>query len=119
MTRIVDLRSDTLTLPTDEMRRAMAAAACGDDQYGEDPTVTRLEAMAARLVGKEAALLVTSGTMGNLVAALTHTRPGHEVIVDLHSHFYNAEVGGLAALGGLLSPQLAGGPGAPGPAAGP
>jgi len=109
MTRIVDLRSDTLTLPTDEMRRVMAAAEVGDDQYAEDPTVARLEALAAEKVGKDAALLVMSGTMGNLVAALTHTRPGDEVIVDLHSHFYNAEVGGLAALAGLMSRQLVGG----------
>ena len=106
----VDLRSDTLSLPTEKMRRAIYEAALGDDQYGEDPTTSDLEAMAADKVGKEAGLLVLSGTMGDLVATLTHTQPGDEVILDVNSHFYNAEVGGLARLGGLMSRQLDGGP---------
>jgi threonine aldolase len=91
------------------MRRAISEAPLGDDQYGEDPTTRRLEALAADKVGKEASLLVLSGTMGNLVAALTHAQPGDEVILDVHSHCYNAEVGGLARLGGLMSRQLDGG----------
>ena len=84
----------------------MAAAKVGDDQYGEDPTVLALEDLGARVLGKEAALLVLSGTMANVVAALTHAPPGAEVIVDKDSHVQNAEAGGLAALGGLLSRRL-------------
>ena len=75
---LIDLRSDTVTQPTEGMRRAMAAAEVGDDVYGEDPTVKRLEETAAQLLGKEAGLLVSSGTMGNLVALLAHTQPGQE-----------------------------------------
>ena len=74
MKRVVDLRSDTLSLPTEEMRRAIYEAELGDDQYGEDPTTNRLQQMAASAVDKEAAILVLSGTMGNLVAAMAHTR---------------------------------------------
>lgn len=98
---IVDLRSDTLTLPTPEMREAMARAEVGDDVWGEDPTVIRLEATAAERVGKEAGLLVTSGTQGNLVSVLAHTRPGQEVVLDLDSHVFNYEVAGAATVGGL------------------
>ncbi|HET7340133.1 MAG TPA: GntG family PLP-dependent aldolase [Methylomirabilota bacterium] len=90
----VDLRSDTLTLPTPEMREAMARAEVGDDVWGEDPTVQRLEAMAAARLGKEAGLLVTSGTMGNLVSVVAQVQSGQEVILDLDSHIYNYEVAG-------------------------
>ena len=99
--RIVDLRSDTVTQPTPEMREAMAAAEVGDDVFGDDPTVNRLEAMAAERMGKEAALFVASGTMGNLVALLTHCQRGHEVIVGDQSHTFIYEAGGAAALGGI------------------
>ncbi|TMB70542.1 MAG: low-specificity L-threonine aldolase [Chloroflexi bacterium] len=100
--RTIDLRSDTVTLPSSEMRKAMADAELGDDVFGEDPTVNRLQEMAASLLGKEAALLVTSGTQGNLAALLTHCRRGDEVIVGHLSHTLNFEVGGASALGGLI-----------------
>jgi threonine aldolase len=99
--QVVDLRSDTVTLPTPEMREAMARAEVGDDVWGEDPTVHRLEAVAAERLGKEAALFVTSGTQGNLVSVLAHTRPGQEVILDLDSHIFNYEVAGAAVIGGV------------------
>ena len=99
--RTIDLRSDTVTLPSPAMRRAMAEAPLGDDVYGEDPTVNRLEALAAERVGKEAALLVVSGTMGNLCALLAHCARGEEVIVGDQSHIYNYEAGGAAVLGGV------------------
>ena len=102
----VDLRSDTVTLPTGEMLRAMAAAELGDDVYGEDPTVRRLEESAAVKMGKEAALFVPTGTMGNGVAVLTHTHRGDEVICDRRSHVYDAEVGGLAVLAGVQARPL-------------
>lgn len=105
MERIIDLRSDTVTHPTEKMRQAMAAAPVGDDVYGEDPTVNRLEELAAQMVGKEAAMFVPSGTMGNLLALLSHTRPGDEVILESGSHIYNYEVGGLGAVAGLV-PRL-------------
>jgi threonine aldolase len=95
----VDLRSDTLTLPTPEMREAMARAEVGDDVWGEDPTVQRLEAMAAARLGKAAALLVVSGTMGNLVSVVAHTQAGQEVVLDLDSHIYNSEVAGSTIVG--------------------
>lgn len=98
--RIVDLRSDTFTLPTDEMRRAMYEAELGDDCYGEDPTVNLLEQRSATLLGKEAGLFTVSGTMSNLIALLTHTRAGDEVIVGSESHILWYEVGGASALGG-------------------
>ena len=106
MTGIVDLRSDTVTLPTAAMLRAMATAELGDDVYREDPTVRRLEEMAAERVGKEAALFVPSGTMGNGIAVLTHTGRGDEVICDGSSHVYDAEVGGLAVLSGVQARPL-------------
>src|SRR5688572_2794713 len=99
--RIVDLRSDTLTKPTDPMRAAMAAAEVGDDVFGEDPTVARLEARAAELAGKEAALFVPSGTMANLIACKLHTQPGDEVILERTSHLYRYEAGGYAAHAGV------------------
>ncbi|MGH7263914.1 MAG: threonine aldolase family protein [Candidatus Rokuibacteriota bacterium] len=94
----VDLRSDTLTTPTPEMRAAMAAAEVGDDVWEEDPTVQRLEAAAAARFGKEAGLFVASGTMGNQVAVLAHTQPGQEVICDADSHIMSYEVAGIARL---------------------
>ena len=99
--RTIDLRSDTVTLPTPEMRRAIAEAALGDDVYHEDPTVNRLEALAAERVGKQAALLVPSGTMGNLLAALAHCARGEEAIVGDESHMYHYEAGGVSVLGGV------------------
>jgi len=105
---LIDLRSDTITQPTEAMRRAMAQAELGDDYYREDPTVRRLEALSAELLGQEAGLFVTSGTMGNLVALLTHTRRGEAIIVEASSHIYLHENGGLAALAGVL-PRPVGG----------
>src|SRR5919201_3650416 len=99
--RLIDLRSDTVTLPTPEMRRAIAEAALGDDVYGEDPTVNRLEALAAERVGKQAAVLVASGTMGNLCALLAHCARGEEAIVGDEAHIYHYEAGGPAVLGGI------------------
>lgn len=101
MSRTIDLRSDTVTLPTPAMREAMYRAELGDDVFGEDPTVNRLEEMAAERLGKEAAVLVTSGTQGNLVALLAHTQRGDEVICGDMSHILLYEVAGAAALGGL------------------
>jgi threonine aldolase len=100
--KIIDLRSDTITLPTDEMRQAMYEAELGDDVYSEDPTVNRLEELAARVLGKEAAVFVTSGTMANLVAILTHTHPGEEIILGSEAHIFWHEVGGASALGGVI-----------------
>ncbi|HEV2108569.1 MAG TPA: low-specificity L-threonine aldolase [Thermomicrobiales bacterium] len=97
----IDLRSDTVTRPTLAMRQAMATAEVGDDQYGEDPTVNRLEARAAELVGKEAAVFVASGTMGNLIALLAHCQRGDEAIIGDESHIFWYESGGAAALGGI------------------
>lgn len=101
--RLIDLRSDTVTQPTDGMRRAMASAVVGDDVFGEDPTVRQLEERMAGLVGKEAGLFVASGTMANLVALLTHAGRGDEVIVGSLAHTFLYEVGGSAALGGIHS----------------
>ena len=99
--RIVDLRSDTLTKPTAAMRQAMAAAEVGDDVFGEDPTIQALEARAAELAGKEAALFVPSGTMANLIACKLHTEPGDEVILERTSHLYRYEAAGFAAYAGV------------------
>lgn len=104
--RIVDLRSDTITHPTAEMRRAMAQAEVGDDVYGEDPTVNRLQALAARMLGKEAGLFVASGTMGNLAAMLAHCNRGDEAILGSRAHTVLFEAGGLSALGGVHSRQV-------------
>ncbi len=98
---MIDLRSDTVTHPTPQMREAMARAEVGDDVFGEDPTVNRLQELAAEKLGKEDALFVSSGTMGNLVALLTHCGRGDEVIVGDHQHIFLNEVGGMAALGGI------------------
>lgn len=97
----VDLRSDTVTKPTPEMREAMAEAEVGDDVYRDDSTVNHLEEMAAEMLGKEAALFVPSGTMGNLIALLVHCQRGDEVIVGNQSHIYLNEAGGMSALGGI------------------
>jgi len=99
--KVIDLRSDTFTHPTPEMRQAMFEAEVGDDVYREDPTVNRLEMMAAARMGKEAALFTTSGTQGNLVAVLTHTNHGDEIIVGDEAHILWYEVGGAATLGGV------------------
>ena len=96
---IIDLRSDTITKPTPEMRRAMAEAEVGDDVFGEDPTVNRLEEMAAGRLGKEAALFVASGTMGNLVSLLAQCGRGDEIILGDQAHTYINEQGGVAAVG--------------------
>ncbi len=98
---MIDLRSDTVTQPTAAMREAMYRAEVGDDVYGEDPTVNRLEEMAAERLGKEAALYLLSGTMGNLVGILSQTRRGDEAIVGEYSHIFLNEAGGAAALGGV------------------
>lgn len=98
---MIDLRSDTVTQPTPAMRDAMANAEVGDDVYGEDPTVNRLEALSAEMLGKEAALFVSSGTMGNLIALLTHGGRGDEIIVGDQSHIFTSEQGGASVLGGM------------------
>ncbi len=97
----IDLRSDTVSWPTPEMREAMANAEVGDDVFGDDPTVNRLEALAAERLGKEAALFVSSGTQGNLISILGHCQRGDEYIVGAKAHPYINEVGGAAALGGV------------------
>ncbi len=97
----IDLRSDTVTLPTPSMREAIYRAELGDDVFGEDPTTNRLEEMAAVRMGKEAALLVASGTMGNLVCTLTHCARGEEVILGDRSHTFLYEAGGMSTLGGI------------------
>ncbi len=98
---MIDLRSDTITRPTSAMRKAMAEAEVGDDVFGEDPTVNRLESLAATLMGKEAALMVASGTMGNIVAQLAHCGRGEETILGDQSHVFFYEQGGASALGGI------------------
>ncbi len=100
--KTIDLRSDTVTLPTDEMREAIARAELGDDVYGEDPTVNQLERIAASMMGKEAAMLVPSGTMGNLTAMLTHCARGTKAFLGSQAHSYVYEAGGAAALGGVV-----------------
>ena len=103
----IDLRSDTVTRPTPAMRRAMAEAEVGDDVYGEDPTVNRLEALAAERLGCEASLFVPSGTMGNAIAVRLLTRPGQEVLVDERSHLVQFELSGMATLSGVMPRTLA------------
>lgn len=102
----VDLRSDTVTKPTAEMREAMAKAEVGDDVFGDDPTVNRLQEMAAEKMGKEAGLFVPSGTMGNLAAILSHCQRGDEVIIGQKNHSFLYEAGGMSVLGGISSYQL-------------
>jgi threonine aldolase len=100
--KVIDLRSDTITTPTEEMREAMYKAEVGDDVFGEDPTVNRLEEMAAGKLGKQASLFTPSGTMSNLIAVLAQTRHGDEVILGSEAHILWNEVGGAAALGGVV-----------------
>jgi len=97
---VIDLRSDTVTQPTEGMRKAMLDAAVGDDVLGDDPTVIELQNKAAKILGKEAALYVPSGTMSNIVATRTHTSPGDEIVTEAHSHVYRYEGGAFAALSG-------------------
>ncbi len=97
----VDLRSDTVTKPTPEMREAMAEAAVGDDVFGDDPTVIELQELAANMIGKESSLFVPSGTMGNLIAIMVHCSRGEEAIIGDKSHIYLNEAGGMSALGGV------------------
>lgn len=108
MDRMIDLRSDTLTRPTAAMREAMARAEVGDDVYGEDPTVNRLEARAAEIFGREGALFVPTGTMGNQIAIRLHTRPGVEVICESRAHVLDWEMGMVAEFSGCqLRPVVA------------
>ncbi|QIB26505.1 low-specificity L-threonine aldolase [Caloranaerobacter azorensis] len=106
--KIIDFRSDTITKPTEEMRKAMYLAEVGDDVYEEDPTVKKLEEIGANLVGKEDALFVPSGTMGNQLALLAHTERGQEIILEEKSHIFMFEVGGLAFISGLQSKTIKG-----------
>lgn len=106
MTSVIDLRSDTVSKPSDAMRTAMAQAEVGDDVFGDDPTVRRLEARAAELAGKEAGLYVPSGTMGNLIAVLTHTNPGDEIVLGDQSHIFQYELAGAARVAGVLTRTL-------------
>jgi len=99
--KFIDLRSDTVTMPTDEMREAIANALVGDDVYGDDPTVNKLEELAAKKLGKEAALFVPSGTFGNQLALFTHTRRGQEVIIGKNNHIVVHEVGASAVIAGV------------------
>ena len=106
---MIDLRSDTVTRPTPVMRAAMAQAEVGDDVYGEDPTVNRLQAMTCERLGFEAALFVPSGTQSNLCALLTHCQRGDEYVVGQMAHTYRYEGGGAAIVGGMLDTTLTGG----------
>src|SRR5581483_4735858 len=99
---LIDLRSDTVTKPSPEMRRAMAEAEVGDDVFIEDPTINRLQERAAQLFSREAALFVPSGTMGNLTCIIAHTRPGQEVICEEAGHIYNYEMASMSAVAGVL-----------------
>jgi len=99
---LIDLRSDTVTLPTETMREAISCAELGDDVFGEDPTINRLETIAAERLGTEAALLVVSGTMGNIVSVLTHCARGEEAVLGDSSHIFLNEAGGMSALGGVI-----------------
>lgn len=100
---MIDLRSDTVTKPTPAMRRAMAEAEVGDDVYGEDPTVNRLQERAAETFEKEAALFVPTGSMGNQIAVKLHTRPGNEVVIEERGHIYNYEMATMAAFAGCVA----------------
>ena len=106
---MIDLRSDTVTKPSQEMREAAASAEVGDDVYGEDPTVNELESRAAEILGKEAALYVPSGTMGNQIAVRTHTERGQEVLLEGECHTYKWELGGIAQHSGVQARTLDGG----------
>ncbi len=108
ISRAIDLRSDTVTMPTPAMREAMAAAEVGDDVFGEDPTVRKLETETAALLGKEEALFTVSGTMANQLAIRSHTEPGDEILVEANAHLYYYEGGGPAALSGVMCRCLQG-----------
>ena len=99
--KLIDLRSDTVTKPSDAMRKAMASAEVGDDVFGDDPTVNRLQERACEVFEKEAALFVPSGTMGNQIAVKVHTRPGDEVIIEERGHIFNYEVGAASIIAGV------------------
>src|SRR2546423_15693704 len=99
---VIDLRSDTVTKPSPEMRRAMSEAEVGDDVFIEDPTINRLQERAAQIFGREAGLFVPSGTMGNLTCIVAHTRPGQEVICEEAGHIYNYEMALMSAVAGVL-----------------
>ncbi|MEH7443924.1 low-specificity L-threonine aldolase [Bacillus sp. JJ1122] len=114
---MIDLRSDTVTKPTEEMRKAMYNAEVGDDVYKEDPTVRELEETAADILGKEAALFVTSGTQGNQIAVLTHCRPGQELLLEAESHIFYYESGAVSALAGVQTRTISGNRGAMDPKA--
>ena len=101
--KMIDLRSDTVTKPTPAMRRAMADAEVGDDVYGEDPTVNRLQERAAEIFNKEASLFVPTGSMGNQIAVKLHTRPGTEVVIEERGHIYNYEMATMSAMSGVLA----------------
>src|SRR5438045_5475732 len=103
----IDLRSDTVTKPTPAMRRAMAEAEVGDDVYGEDPTVNRLERRAAEIFGKEAAIFVPTGSMGNQIAVKLHTKPGQEILCEERSHIFNYEMGMPAFFSGCVLRPIA------------
>src|ERR671922_2386256 len=106
--KIIDLRSDTVTKPSPAMRKAMAEADVGDDVYLEDPTVNRLQARAAEIFGRDAALFVPSGSMGNLTCIMAQTARGHEVICESAGHIYNYEMASMCALGGVLPRVISG-----------
>src|SRR5262245_32720734 len=106
MSEFVDLRSDTVTRPTPEMRRVIAEAEVGDDVLDDDPTVKRLQETAARMMGKEAGLFVPSGTMGNTIAVKVHTRPGDEILLDWDAHSMCYEAGMTGAIAGVVTRQF-------------
>lgn len=108
MEKIVDLRSDTVTKPSVEMRAAMAAAEVGDDVFGEDPTVNELQQVVARMFDKEAGLFIPSGTMGNQLAIKTHTQPGNEIIIETDAHIFKYEAGAAGMLSGVITKTLPG-----------
>jgi threonine aldolase len=109
---VIDLRSDTVTKPTEKMRKASFEAELGDDVYGEDPTINKLEEKAAEVLGKESALFVTSGTQGNQIAVLTHCQPGNEIILEEESHLFYYEAAAISAFAGVQPRTLKGNRGA-------
>lgn len=112
---MIDLRSDTVTKPSEKMRKAMYEAEVGDDVYGEDPTVNKLEETAAAILGKEKALFVTSGTQGNQIAGLVHCRAGQEVIVESQAHIFLYEAAAMSAFAGVQTRTITGKRGAMNP----
>ncbi|HEX8924907.1 MAG TPA: threonine aldolase family protein, partial [Terriglobales bacterium] len=106
-TELIDLRSDTVTMPTDAMRRAMAAAEVGDDVYGEDPTINHLEQRAAEVFEREAAIFLPSGTMGNQIAIKLHTKPGQEILCEERGHIFNYEMAMLSWFSGCMVRPIA------------